>query len=91
MITAYASRVFLWHDRGFDEYTCCLDGHVGEDKHFVCNCPICHAEEVVATAPESVEYHPFVTVVECEYGVLPTASANSVVISSSLRGPPCLS
>lgn len=92
MVTAYVSRGYLAHDREFNKVIChAVDHNASNDARLVCNCPICHAEDVVATPAESFEYHPFVAIIECEYGVLPTASANDIVISSSLRGPPCLS
>jgi hypothetical protein len=56
-----------------------------------CNCPICHAEDYLATEAENFEYHPVITTLECEFGVIPTAQANRIVVTSSLRGPPCLS
>ena len=91
MLAAVSSRVYLTHDRGFSDLYYCSE-HASHDCEILfCNCPICHAEDFVATEAEFFEYNPIITTLLCEFEVVPTASANRIVITSSLRGPPCLS
>lgn len=91
MITAVSSRIYLTHDRGFYEF-CGHDEDASVNNQIVyCNCPICHAEDFTATEAEYFEYNPVATTLLCEFGTTPTASANRIVVTSSLRGPPCLS
>ena len=90
MITALSSRVYLTHDRGFSiDYQ--TKANAAEKDNFYCDCPICHAEDFTATEAEYFDYNPIVTTLLCEFGIEPTASANRIVVTSSLRGPPCLS
>ena len=91
MITAVSSRIYLTHDRGFYEFCCHTEEASANNQFVYCNCPICHAEDFTATEAEYFEYNPFVTTLLCEFGTTPTASANRIVVTSSLRGPPCLS
>ena len=92
MITAFSSRLYLTHDRGYYEDYLRTEHPSHESGAWVsCNCPICHAEDYLATEAEYFEYNPIITTLECEFGVLPTAQANRIVVTSSLRGPPCLS
>ena len=91
MITALSSRVYLTHDRGFYEVFCHAEDTAAENASLHCNCPICHAEDFTATEAEYFDYNPIVTTLLCEFGTKPTASANRIVVTSSLRGPPCLS
>lgn len=57
----------------------------------LCDCPICHAEDCLATEAEYFAYNPVITTLEFEFGTEPTATANRIVVTSSLRGPPALS
>ena len=92
MITAFSSRLYLTHDRGFYEDYLRTEHPSHESGAWVsCNCPICHAEDYLATEAEYFEYNPVITTLECEFGIIPTAQANRIVVTSSLRGPPCLS
>lgn len=92
MVLAVSSRVWLTHDRGYYESFLRTAHPSAEAGAWVsCNCPICHAEDFLATEAECFEYHPFITTLECEFGLIPTAQANRIVVTSSLRGPPCLS
>lgn len=92
MIFAVSSRVWLTHERGYYE-SYLHTSHPSEEAGawVSCNCPICHAEDYLATEAEYFEYNPIITTIECEYAILPTAEANCIVVASSLRGPPCLS
>ena len=92
MLFAVSSRVWITHDRGYYE-DFLRTSHPSDiaGEWVSCNCPICHAEDFLATEAEYFEYHPFVTTLLCEFGFEPTASANRIVVTSSLRGPPCLS
>ena len=92
MITAFSSRTYLTHDRGYyEDYL--RTGHPSHESGawVSCNCPICHAEDYLAVEAEYFEYNPIITTLECEFGVIPTAQANRVVVISSLRAPPYLS
>ena len=92
MIFAVSSRVWLTHERGYyEDYIRTSHPSAEAGEWMSCNCPICHAEDFIATEAEYFEYHPFITTLLCEYAVIPTASANRIVVISSLRGPPCLS
>ena len=92
MITAFASRLYLTHDRGYYEDYLRTEHPSHESGAWVsCNCPICHAEDYLAVEAEYFDYNPIITTIECEYGVIPTAEANRIVVTSSLRGPPYLS
>ena len=91
MLTAVSSRFYLTHDRGFYDIYFSTEHASHDCEKLVCNCPICHAEDFVATEAKFFEYNPIITTLLCEFEVAPTASANSIVITSSLRGPPCLS
>ena len=92
MIVAASSRVWLTHDRGYYENYLRTAHPSAEAGAWVsCNCPICHAEDVLATEAENFEYHPLVAEISFEYGVQPVASANKISVESSLRGPPYLS
>lgn len=92
MFIALTSRAYLTHDRGYWEDYLRTEHPSHESSEWVsCNCPICHAEDYLATEAEYFEYNPIITTLECDFGVAPTASANRIVVTSSLRGPPCLS
>ena len=92
MIVSVSSRIWLTHDRGYYE-DFLRTAHPSADTHawVSCNCPICHAEDFLATEAEYFEYSPIISVLECERGVKPTAAANRIVVVSSLRAPPYLS
>ena len=92
MIFAVSSRVWLTHERGYYE-SYLGTAHPSEEAGawVSCNCPICHAEDYLATEAEYFEYNPIITTIEFEYGIISTAEANRIVVTSSLRGPPCLS
>lgn len=92
MVLAVSSRVWLTHERGYYE-SYLRTAHPSEEAGVwvSCNCPICHAEDFIATEAEYFEYTPFVTTLLCEFGTAPTVAANRITIISSLRGPPCLS
>ena len=92
MIFAVSSRVWLTHSRGYyEDYLRTSHPSADAGEWVSCNCPICHAEDFLAVAAEYLEYRPFITALECEVSVLPTAKANDIIVVSSLRGPPCLS
>ena len=92
MIVAAASRLHLNHAREFYRFDCDFEQTASSDHSSVrCNCPICHAEDVTAVETDPIEYHTLLTTLSYEFGVYPTASANDIVTSSSLRGPPSLS
>ena len=95
MIASVSSRVWITHDRGYyEDYLRTAhpsSANTDNGAWVSCNCPICHAEDYLATEAEYFEYNPIITTLECEFGVVPTAQANRIVITSSLRGPPCLS
>ena len=92
MITAYSSRLYLTHDHDFNKFCDKNEHSTSCNNEWVsCNCPICHAEDVVATQAESFEYNPFITTLAFEFAVCPTAKANDFVALSSQRGPPFLS
>jgi hypothetical protein len=92
MIVSVSSRVWITHDRGYYE-DFLRTAHPSADNHawVSCNCPICHAEDYLAVAADYFDYSPIIVELEFEPGVLPTAQANRIVVTSSLRGPPCLS
>lgn len=92
MIVSVSSRMWLTHDRGYYE-DFLRTAHPSEDAHawVSCNCPICHAEDFLATEAEYFDYSPIISVLECERAIQPTATANRVVVISSLRAPPYLS
>ena len=95
MIIAVSSRAWITHDRGYYENflrTAHPSATNADNGAWVaCNCPICHAEDYLATAAEYFIYSPIISVLEFEQSILPTAAANDIVVVSSLRGPPCLS
>ena len=91
MLAAVSVRVYLTHDRGFYEVFYHMEDNSAGETNVHCNCPICHAEDFTATEAEYFDYNPTVTTLLCEFGIRPTASANRIVVTSSLRGPPCLS
>ena len=92
MFIAFTSRTYLTHDRGYWEDFLRTEHPSHESSEWVsCNCPICHAEDYLATEAEYFEYNPIITTIEFEYGIISTAEANRIVVTSSLRGPPCLS
>ena len=93
MVVALSSRVWLTHDRGYYEsYLRTAHPSAEAGAWVACNCPICHAEEVVAIEAEDFVYQPVVSVVEFEQAILPTASAKDIQVNLfSLRGPPYLS
>ena len=92
MLAALSCRTYITHDRGYYEDFFRSAHPVCEHSAWVaCNCPICHAEEFLAIEVEYFEYNPIITTLLCEYGIQPVASANRIVTTSSLRGPPCLS
>ena len=92
MITAFSSRLYLTHDRGYYEDYLRTEHPSHESGAWVsCNCPICHAEDFIAVAAEYFDYSPIISELEFEQSILPTAQANNIVIVSSLRGPPYLS
>lgn len=91
MLAAVSVRVHLTHDRGFYATSYHLGENSSEPANFHCNCPICHAEDFTATEAEYFDYNPIVTTLLCEFAIKPTASANRIVVTSSLRGPPSLS
>jgi hypothetical protein len=92
MIVSVSSRLWLTHDRGYYE-DFLRTAHPSADAHawVSCNCPICHAEDFLATEAEYFDYSPIISVLECERAIQPTATANKVVVISSLRAPPYLS
>lgn len=92
MITALSSRLYLTHDRGYFEHYL-NDPHPTHDSRawMSCNCPICHAEEFIATEAEYFDYKPIISTLVFDFEVVPTAQANRITTTSSLRGPPCLS
>ena len=92
LVISLSSRTYLTHN------ATCYDGTDTEEttsapsrEAFVCNCPICSAEEFFAIEAEDFEYHPIVAVLDFEQAILSTATANRVVVFSSLRAPPYLS
>lgn len=92
MIISVSSRVWLTHDRGYyEDYL--RTAHSSADNHawVSCNCPICHAEDFIATAAEYFTYSPIIVALEFEQGLQLTAPANRVVTLASLRAPPYLS
>ena len=92
MIVAGGTRLYLNHNQGFDASA--WDIHLSdysEHEQLRCNCPICHAEDFVATEAETFEYHAYISTLSYEFAVYKTAAANDIVVLSSLRGPPCLS
>ena len=92
MIFAVSSRVWITHDRGYyEELRLTANSSQGASESIRCNCPICHAEDYLATEAEYFDYHPFVTTLLCEFGIQPTSSASRTILATSLRGPPCLS
>ena len=92
MITAMASRLYLTHGSDYYESLGNTQQSASDNGAGVeCNCPVCHAEDFLATEAEYFEYSPIISVLECERGVKPTAAANRVVVISSLRAPPYLS
>ena len=91
MIVAVATRLYLSHNEGFDASAWDIHTTSANGDWLRCNCPICHAEDLVATVVETVEYNPIITTFECEFAIAPTKEANRIVITSSLRGPPALS
>ena len=93
MIFAVSSRVWLTHDRGYYE-NYLRTAHPSEEAGawVSCDCPICHAEDCVATEVEYFIYIPTATTLLCEFAVPQTASAYSNIVDvSSRRGPPYLS
>ena len=93
MITAFSSRLYLTHDRGYYEDYLRTEHPSHDNGAWVsCNCPICHAEDFLTIAAELFDYSPIISVLEFEHYVLPTAKANSNIVAiSALRGPPQLS
>ena len=95
MITAFSSRLYLTHDRGYyEDYLRTAHPSAANTDNGAwvsCNCPICHAEDFIAVAAEYFDYSPIISELEFEPSTLPTAKANRVVTISSLRAPPCLS
>ena len=92
MFIAFTSRTYLTHDRGYWEDFLRTEHPSHESSEWVsCNCPICHAEDFLAVEAEYFNYQPFITIQFCEYAVADVAEANRIVVTSSLRGPPCLS
>lgn len=91
MIVAVATRLYISHNEGFDASAWDIHTTSANGDWLRCNCPICHAEDLVATVVETVEYNPIITTFECEFAIAPTKEANRIVITSSLRGPPALS
>ena len=92
MVVAGGTRLYLTHNQGFDASA--WDIHLSdfsEHEQLRCNCPICHAEDFVATEAETFEYHTFITTLSYEFAIYQTAAANDIVVLSSLRGPPCVS
>ncbi|MBQ5648134.1 MAG: hypothetical protein IIV16_03310 [Alistipes sp.] len=92
MVTAYSSRLYLTVNHEFSTF-CYKTEYASscQDEWLRCDCPICHAEDVVATEAEHFEYNPFFTTLAYEFAICPTAEANNIVTLSSLRGPPYLS
>lgn len=92
MIVSVSSRVWVTHDRGYyEDYLRTTHSSARNGAWVSCNCPICHAEDYVAVVAEYFDYHLSISVLECEVIVVPTAQANKIVVSSSLRAPPYLS
>ena len=92
MLVAISSRMWITHDRGYyEDYLRTAHPSHESGAWVSCNCPICHAEDYLAVEAEYIEYQPVVLVLEFEYSVRPTAQANRIVVTSSLRGPPYLS
>ena len=92
MLAALSCRVYMTHDRGYYEsFFRTAHPELEHSAWVACNCPICHAEDVVATKVDIFEYHPFITTLLCEFGIEPVASANRIAIAPTHRGPPCLS
>ena len=93
MVVAVSSRAWLTHDRGYyEDYLRTAHPSADCGAWVACNCPICHAEDVVATEAEDFVYQPVVTAIEFELAILPTASAKDTQARIlSLRGPPYLS
>ncbi len=92
MIVSVSSRVWITHDRGYyEDFLRTAHPSSNGGAWVACNCPICHAEDFLAVEAEYFEYNPIITTLEYDFGVIPTASANRIVVVSSLRGPPYLS
>jgi hypothetical protein len=92
MIMAFSSRLYLTHDRDYYEDILRTEQSSHDNGAGVsCNCPICHAEDYIAIKAEYFEYHPIITTIDYEFAVKPTATANRIVVTTALRGPPCLS
>lgn len=92
MITAYSSRLYLTLDHGFVKTSWGTKIFTDDScEQLRCNCPICHAEELLSTEAESFDYQPFFTTLTFEFAVCHTAEANNIATLSSLRGPPYLS
>ena len=91
MIVAGVTRLYLTHNEGFDVSAWDIHTTSTEGDSVRCNCPICHAEDFTATEAKSFEYHAFISTLSYEFAVYQTATANDIVVLSSLRGPPCLS
>lgn len=92
MVVAVASRLYLSHGSDYYESLHNTEQCASANGEWVdCNCPVCHEENFLATEAETFEYHPIISTLRYEYGVQPTAQANSIVVISSLRGPPALS
>ena len=92
MITALASRAYLTHGSDYYESIWNTEQSASDNGAWVeCNCPVCHAEDYLAVEAEYFYYNPIITTINHEFGVIATAKANSIVVTSSLRGPPYLS
>ncbi|MBR3677639.1 MAG: hypothetical protein IKL60_01895 [Alistipes sp.] len=92
LVISLSSRTYLTYNATcYDRVDTEETTSVPNRASFVCNCPICSAEEFFAIEAEEFDYHPIIAVLEFEQEILPTASANRVVVISSLRAPPYLS
>jgi len=92
MITALASRAYLTHGSDYYESIWNTAQSASDNGAWVeCNCPVCHAEDFIAVAVDYFDYNPIITTINHEFGVIATAKANCIVVTSSLRAPPCLS
>lgn len=91
MAIAVVSRLYLTHDREYYEVVRITKQDASNNGAWVlCDCPICHAEEFLATEVECFVYESITSELSSIEVVPLVAKANRVVYATSLRGPPAM-
>ena len=92
LLTAFGGKELHTHSTEYYKaLSQALERIADDEQTIVNNCSICSFEELTYTEAESFECHLFATLLLTTFEVQPTAEANNIVTTSSLRGPPALS